>query len=151
VPKKLTAAEKRSICEIYSHRVVSQVELGVRFTVDQSTISRIVNGGLDGMTSNQLRREAVARLETVWAKSSKCSFGVWVSDVRGPFDGYHRLIWRDMSPKREGVLSQTKSWRELDNISSAVYERLGQLRAIASVQKISAASGDHERLEAKTA
>jgi hypothetical protein len=129
----LTAIDERQIQHEYANGC-SQSALAEKYSVDQSTISRLVNRltGKQQQGCENLKAQALAALVTVWqascANGSHKLFGIETEIVGNDSRIDYLIMWRDLQAKRRGVLCTVSNWTDLNAIAEAVWERIVQLR-----------------------
>jgi hypothetical protein len=125
----LTAVEELQIQHEYANGS-SQSALAEKYSVDQSTISRMVNRRTrkQQLDCADLKAQALAALVTVWrnsvASGTQDRFGIETGLVGMDY----RITWRDLQTKRRGVLCTVTGEGNWNAIAEAVWELIVQLR-----------------------
>jgi hypothetical protein len=125
----LTAVEESQVQHEYSTGS-NQYELAAKYSVDQSTVSRVCNRWYrkqqrDGVN---LKAETLSALATVWRESCATGTQKFFGIETEPVGMVYRITWRDLQTKRRGVLCTVANWDDFNAIASAVWERIVQLR-----------------------
>jgi hypothetical protein len=130
----LTAVEELQIQHEYANGS-SQSALAEKYSVDQSTISRMVNRqfGKQQQGCENLKAQALTALVTVWrascANGSHKFFGIKTELVGNDYRIDYLITWHDLQAKRRGVLCTVNNWPDLNAIAEAVWDLVVQLRS----------------------